>query len=1178
MAVDPFGNAYVTGYASPGFPTTAGVYQSVNQGSVDAFVTKFSPSGSLAWSTFVGGTNFDYAAGIAADSFGNSYITGQTFSNSFLNAPPGGAQPVNRGSGDAFVAKLNFNASALNYFTFLGGTGTDSATGIAVNPTSGVAYVAGNTTSTDLSTSAGAMQPSNRGGYDGFVAKLNAAGSAFLYTTYLGGNRRDIITGLAADPNGNAYVTGYTDSNTFVTKAAIQPSIQGNSTSLFRTSDAGANWSAFDTNLLGSVLGFSPDPVNAGIMIASTNNGTYRTTNGGATWVQQTPDGYMTLARSRANTATIYGSTGSPIYQSTDNGVTWTFKGSLVACCGGGIVADPLNAAAAYVFNSFNSSIPAVQKTINNGITWSPAITGLPANALVTAMAVGSDGSIYAGLAFTPGASPGGVYKSTNQGVTWTAVASGLPLNLSVPPQGLAVAASNPLLLYVTDYFTLFKSVNGGTLWSTVGGLPGGTSALGVSDTNPAILHYADYNSTSQMWFSTNAGVSWSPSAGIGVAYVNRIVPDPFNAGGAYGLSAVSVVAIVAKIDPTGQNLLYSTFLGEYGAGYGITTNGAGEAFVTGSTYEFPTTPSVLQRNRNIYQNTLDGFVARISDATAACTYSVDPTDKLEVWFTHLVHYVVTAPSGCSWTASSDQTWATIASGNGGIGSGIVFVLVGEHVTAGTRSATLTIAGQSLTLRQRPGSCGYNFFSPDTSVVPGGGGTVNIGLITGAGCDWSITNNDPTAITVVSGASGTGSGTVTLTVAPNFSPNSRTFIIGTPQGSPETISQAGTTTAAVVATITSSPPGASITVIGNGCIPGTYTAPANLTWNANTNCTINFTSPQTIGGSQYVFQSATVNGGSSTATNPLTVNSGSSALTINASFMNPCTYSLSPSGQGFGASGGLGSFVVNTASACNWTPTRSASWITILPSASKGTGKVNYAVAANSGGARTGTISVGGQNYNIDQQAFSCTYSIGPTFASPSNTGGNVSVSVSAASGCPWTAVSNVSWLTVNSGASGSGGGVVVLRVAPNAGGPRSGTATIAGKTFSATQGAGACGALDVSSQMQVTRNGLNLIYPSSYLYSSSITVTNRGSSIFGPVWIALIGLPTNLGFPNDSGLLGSQRLTTCFSSPGDYLLLVSGFDMAPGQSIGIPLVFFTQGFGGGLQYSTKVLSGTPTR
>ena len=231
----------MTGQTGAGFPTTGGVYQPVIQGGTAAFVTKFSSSGSLTWSTFVGGASYDYANGIAVDEFGNTYITGLSFSPAFPGAPPGGAQPTNRGGGDAFVAKLNFSGSGLLYFTFLGGTGYDQANAIAVDPTSGVAVVAGQTSSADLSTSPGAVQSANAGGWHGFVAKLNAAGSAFLYTTYLGGNRRDSIQGLAIDSAGNVYVAGTTDSSTFPVASAIQTSMQGNSTSLFSTSNTGAS-------------------------------------------------------------------------------------------------------------------------------------------------------------------------------------------------------------------------------------------------------------------------------------------------------------------------------------------------------------------------------------------------------------------------------------------------------------------------------------------------------------------------------------------------------------------------------------------------------------------------------------------------------------------------------------------------------------------------------------------------------------------------------------------------------------------------------------------------------------------------------------------------------------------------------------------------------------------------
>ncbi len=1015
LAVDPFGNAYVTGYASSGFPTTPGVYQTVNQGFVDAFVTKFSSSGTLLWSTLVGGANYDYASGIAADSFGNTYITGTAYSLSFPGAPPGGAQPANRGSGDAFVAKLNFNGSALLYFTFLGGSGNESSQAIAVNPISGVAVVAGQTNSVDLTVSSGAVQPTNAGGSDGFVAKLNAAGSAFLYTTYLGGNRNELMLGLAIDPAGSAYVTGYTDSNSFPTNAAIQPAMQGNSTSLFRSLNTGSSWAAFDANIPGTVSTVLPDSANAGTIVVSTENGTYLTTNGGGTWTQTFPSS-LNLSRSPANPATIYGVSGSAIYQSTNSGETWNFSGSLPQCCATDIVADPVNASTAYVFGF---SPFGVFKTVNNGASWSSATAGLPAGQNVRQMAAGSDGSLYVGLdSATGGISSAGVYKSTNQAATWVSANSGLHTGFSVPPQGLAVAASNPSVVYVTDYFTLYKSTNGGAAWVTVGSLPGGTNALAVSRADPATLYYGAYYSTNQLFVSANSGATWTPSSGLGVAAINRIVPDPLNASGSYALGYTTHEAIVAKIDTTGQHLLYSTYLGDGSYGFGIATNGTGDAFVTGYVAgfpynpEFPVTPGALQSNRNL----TDSFVARISDATAACTYSVDPLQSLEVWYTHFVQYSVTAPSGCPWTASSNQAWATIASGASGVGSGGVWVLA-DNTAAITQSATLTIAGQNVTLRQRTESgCGYNTLSPEASVVPGGGGPVQFNVVVGAGCEWTITNNDPTAITIVSGASGVGNGTVTLNVAPNLGPNTRTFTVISPQGDQETISQAGTTAPAVVATITSSPSGASITVTGAGCIPGTFTTPASLTWNANTNCAINFMTPQNIAGSPYTFFSATVNGSPRTTTNPLTVNSGSNPLTINANFLAPCTYSLSPTGQSFTSAGGLGAFTVNTASTCTWNPVSNVGWITILPSGSKGTAKVNYAVAANNGAARTGQISVGGQNYNIDQSAQSCTYSIGPAYASFSANGGDSRVIVDTPTGCSWTATSNAGWLSVTSG------------------------------------------------------------------------------------------------------------------------------------------------------------------
>jgi hypothetical protein len=299
-------------------------------------------------------------------------------------------------------------------------------------------------------------------------------------------------------------------------------------------------------------------------------------------------------------------------------------------------------------------------------------------------------------------------------------------------------------------------------------------------------------------------------------------------------------------------------------------------------------------------------------------------------------------------------------------------------------------------------------------------------------------------------------------------------------------------------------------------------------------------------------------------------------LSMNPTITNPCSYSLSPSGQAFSASGGLNSFTVTTTSACSWKAVPSASWITIGPGGSHGTAKVNYAVAANGGQSRTGTISIANQKYNIDQTGFSCTFNVSPTIASPSNAGGPVYISVSAPSGCAWTAAGGASWLTISSGASGSGNGVVVLNVASNPGAPRSGTATAAGTTISVTQGAGACGAVDVTSQAVPSRGRYTGFPPDPTLFQQYFTITNQTSSaISGPLNLVLEGLPTSTG----AGLANGFGFTFCFRSTGDYIVPFAPGGLAARQSMTFSLDIVVPNFNPpSLSYTLKVLSGTPSK
>jgi len=221
IAVDGSGNAYVTGGThSTNFPTTDPL-QASNTGNNDVFVTKINASGSvLVYSTYLGGSADQGGAGIAVDGAGNAYVTGQTTSTDFPTANP--LQMSNRGGGDAFVTKINATGSALVYSTYLGGSGiNDGGSGIAVDG-AGNAYVTGGTSSGDFPT-AHPLQANYGGGIsDAFVTKINAAGSALVYSTYLGGSDLDGGYGIAVDGAGNAYIAGNTDSINFPTANPLQ--------------------------------------------------------------------------------------------------------------------------------------------------------------------------------------------------------------------------------------------------------------------------------------------------------------------------------------------------------------------------------------------------------------------------------------------------------------------------------------------------------------------------------------------------------------------------------------------------------------------------------------------------------------------------------------------------------------------------------------------------------------------------------------------------------------------------------------------------------------------------------------------------------------------------------------------------------------------------------------------
>jgi hypothetical protein len=275
IAVASTGAAFVAGVTcSSNFPTTGGAFQTTLDGTCDAFVTKVGASGaSLGYSTFLGGSGFDYGNAIAIDSNGAAYVAGETGSGDFpISVHDGAFQTTIAGGNDAFVTELNGTGSALTYSTYLGGGSDDVAEGVAVD-SNGAAYVTGYTESSNFPTS-GAFQNANAGGTaDVFVTKVSAGGSALGYSTYLGGTGDDEAVAIAVDSTGAAWVTGYTDSTDYPTTAgALQSAIAGTQDALVSKLGVDGSTLGYSTYLGGSVpsgLG-SASGAGTGIAIDST--------------------------------------------------------------------------------------------------------------------------------------------------------------------------------------------------------------------------------------------------------------------------------------------------------------------------------------------------------------------------------------------------------------------------------------------------------------------------------------------------------------------------------------------------------------------------------------------------------------------------------------------------------------------------------------------------------------------------------------------------------------------------------------------------------------------------------------------------------------------------------------------------------------------------------------------
>lgn len=297
IAVDASGNAYITGNTySTNFPKTSGAYDETHNGNNDVFITKLNSSGSdLVYSTFLGGSSYDYGCSIAIDASGNAYVTGYTNSSNFPKTT-GAYDESHNGGYDVFVTKLNPSGNDLVYSTFIGGGGdfsSDYGYGIAIDG-SGNAYITGYTESSNFPTTEGAFDSTGPKpyDYDAFVSKLNSSGSNLVYSTFLGGSYYDHGNGIAVDASGNAYITGITSSSGFpTTPAAYDTSFNEGGSDVFITKLNSSGSALVYSTFIGGSIGGGEGPgdevssiaLDAGgnaYIIGATESGDFPTTPG----------------------------------------------------------------------------------------------------------------------------------------------------------------------------------------------------------------------------------------------------------------------------------------------------------------------------------------------------------------------------------------------------------------------------------------------------------------------------------------------------------------------------------------------------------------------------------------------------------------------------------------------------------------------------------------------------------------------------------------------------------------------------------------------------------------------------------------------------------------------------------------------------------------------------------
>jgi len=719
IAVDGVGSAYVTGgTSSTDFPTQ-GPYQT-DQGGQDVFVTKLATNGSsLVYSTYLGGNGpWEVGTGLAVDGAGSAYVTGHTDSTDF---PTLGPSQTYQGAGDVFVTKLAANGDSLLYSTYLGGSGADYGSGIAVDG-AGSAYVTGDTLSTDFP--AQDSYQTDQGGGDAFVTKLAPSGGAFLYSTYLGGSLMDRGKGIAVDGAGSAYATGYTLSTDYPTRDPYQTDQGGQDAFVTKlavvadvsiTKTDGATTEVSGTPVTYAIVATNAGPSNApSVTVADDFPGVCT----GATWTCAGGGGGTCLGSGSGNISDVANlpAGGSATYTATctiSASATGSLTNTATASVGAGVI-DPTPGN-----NSATDTDALAAGQISGTVT--DASTGLPLGSVSVSIYSSGGSYVTGGYSDSSGVytSSSGLPAGTYYAVTWNSQGyiDELYNNISCPGGSCSVTSGAPISVSpgTTTTGIDFGLAPGGRISGTVTdastSLPLGSVSVSIYSSGGSYVTggYSDssgvYTSSSGLPAGTYYAVTWNSQGYIDELYNNISCP-----GGSCSVTSGAPISVSLGTTTTGID-------------FGLAPGGRISGTVTNATTGLP----LANVQVSIYNSSGNQLVYGFTDSSGVYTsYGGLPAGTYYARTWNSLGYIdelynnISCPGSCSVTSGVPIS-VTVGTTTTGIDFGLV---QGGRISGTVTDATtgLPLASVSVNIYGSNGSYRTSGSSNSSGVYTSSGG------------------------------------------------------------------------------------------------------------------------------------------------------------------------------------------------------------------------------------------------------------------------------------------------------------------------------------------------------------------------------------------------------------------------------------------------------------------------